>query len=137
MVSGVANGHASGLANGSAKEQVSASDRRKSLPRCSAGSVVKNWHIFLQVFLVFGKSGWIGGLIGQLLKERGLKLEYANARLEERSEVIADIERVCAAHCLCSPSSHFAQMPSWIVACPLTMTCCVRLSPHTFSTLLA
>ncbi len=48
----------------------------------------------LQVFLVFGKSGWIGGLIGQLLKERGLKFEYANARLEDRTEVIADLERV-------------------------------------------
>ncbi len=48
----------------------------------------------MQVFLVFGKSGWIGGLIGQLLKERGLKFEYANARLEDRSEVIADLERV-------------------------------------------
>ena len=48
----------------------------------------------MQVFLVFGKSGWIGGLIGQLLKERGLKFEYANARLEDRAEVIADIERV-------------------------------------------
>jgi len=46
------------------------------------------------VFLVFGKSGWIGGLIGRLLKERGLKFEYANARLEDRSEVIADLERV-------------------------------------------
>lgn len=54
---------------------------------------LKQRHI-LQVFLVFGKSGWIGGLIGQLLKERGLKFEYANARLEDRTEVIADLERV-------------------------------------------
>lgn len=46
------------------------------------------------MFLVFGKSGWIGGLLGQLLKERGLKFEYANARLEDRAEVIADLERV-------------------------------------------
>ena len=43
---------------------------------------------------MFGRSGWIGGLIGQLLKERGLKFEYANARLEDRAEVIADIDRV-------------------------------------------
>ena len=58
----------------------------------------------LQVFLVFGKSGWIGGLIGQLLKERGLKFEYANARLEDRAEVIADIERV---------RSHAASASRW------------------------
>lgn len=55
----------------------------------------------MQVFLVFGKSGWIGGLIGQLLKERGLKFEYANARLEDRSEVIADLERVKSLTALC------------------------------------
>ena len=55
-----------------------------------------------QVFLVFGKSGWIGGLIGQLLKERGLKFEYANARLEDRSEVIADLERVSSISRFCN-----------------------------------
>lgn len=32
--------------------------------------------------------------MGQLLKERGLKFEYANARLEDRAEVIADLDRV-------------------------------------------
>ncbi len=64
-------------------------------------SHVSSGRISAQVFLVFGKSGWIGGLIGQLLKERGLKFEYANARLEDRSEVIADLERVktCTAYC--------------------------------------
>ncbi len=47
-----------------------------------------------QVFLVFGKSGWIGGLVGQLLKEQGIKYEYATARLEDRAGILADIERV-------------------------------------------
>ncbi len=63
-------------------------------------SHVSSGRVSVQVFLVFGKSGWIGGLIGQLLKERGLKFEYANARLEDRSEVIADLERVktCTAY---------------------------------------
>ena len=54
----------------------------------------------LQVFLVFGKSGWIGGLIGGMLKERGLKFEYANARLEDRAGILADIERVKPTHIL-------------------------------------
>lgn len=53
-----------------------------------------------QVFLVFGKSGWIGGLIGGMLKERGLKFEYANARLEDRAGILADIERVKPTHIL-------------------------------------
>ena len=47
-----------------------------------------------QVFLVFGKSGWIGGLVGQLLKDQGIKYEYATARLEDRAGILADIERV-------------------------------------------
>ena len=48
----------------------------------------------LQKFLIFGKSGWIGGLLGEILKEQGASYEYANARLEDRAAVIADIERV-------------------------------------------
>jgi hypothetical protein len=46
------------------------------------------------VFLIFGKSGWIGGLLGDLLKENGAKFEFATARLEDRSSIIQDIERV-------------------------------------------
>ena len=48
----------------------------------------------LQVFLVFGKSGWIGGLVGDILKAQGAKYEYASARLEDRNGVLADVERV-------------------------------------------
>ena len=50
----------------------------------------------LQVFLLFGKSGWIGGLLTELLKEQGAKFELATARLEDRAAIIADIERVRA-----------------------------------------
>ena len=48
----------------------------------------------LQKFLVFGKSGWIGGLVGDLLKQQGVSFEYATARLEDRNGVLADVERV-------------------------------------------
>jgi hypothetical protein len=48
------------------------------------------------VFLIFGKTGWIGGLVGECLKAQGAKFEYANARLENRSSILAEIERVCA-----------------------------------------
>jgi hypothetical protein len=50
--------------------------------------------LLLQVFLIFGRSGWIGGLVGDYLKEKGAKFEYATARLEDRSSILADIERV-------------------------------------------
>jgi dTDP-4-dehydrorhamnose reductase len=52
------------------------------------------------VFLIFGKSGWIGGLLGDLLKENGAKFEFATARLEDRSSIIQDIERVKPTHVL-------------------------------------
>ena len=49
----------------------------------------------MQRFLVFGKSGWIGGLLGELLASQGANYVYADARLEDRAGVLADIERVC------------------------------------------
>lgn len=52
------------------------------------------------VFLVFGKTGWIGGLVGDILKEQGAHWEYANCRLEDRSAIIAEIERVKPTHVL-------------------------------------
>jgi nucleoside-diphosphate-sugar epimerase len=52
------------------------------------------------VFLVFGRTGWIGGLVGDLLKQQGAKFEYATARLEDRAAVLADIERVKPTHVL-------------------------------------
>ncbi len=51
-----------------------------------------------QVFLIFGKTGWIGGLVGDELKKQGAKFEYANCRLEDRSAVVAEIERVSRRH---------------------------------------
>ena len=43
---------------------------------------------------MFGKSGWIGGLVGDLLKQQGISFEYASARLEDRAGIVADVERV-------------------------------------------
>jgi 3,5-epimerase/4-reductase len=51
-------------------------------------------------FLIFGKTGWIGGLLGDLLKEQGADYEYASARLEDRAAVAADIDRVKPTHVL-------------------------------------
>ena len=45
-------------------------------------------------FLVYGKTGWIGGLVGQLLTEQGIDWEYGNARLEDRQAIMKDIRRV-------------------------------------------
>lgn len=49
-----------------------------------------------QVWLIYGRSGWIGGLVGDILKAQGAKYEYGTARLEDRAAILADIERVRA-----------------------------------------
>lgn len=45
-------------------------------------------------FLIYGKNGWIGGLVGELLKKEGAEFEYGTARLEDRAGIIADVDRV-------------------------------------------
>lgn len=51
-------------------------------------------------FLVYGKTGWIGGLLGKLLEEKGLAYEYGSARLENRADVIQDLQNSGATHVL-------------------------------------
>ncbi len=51
-------------------------------------------------FLIYGKTGWIGGLLGKLMEERGLAYEYGNARLENRTDVMNDIKSSGATHVL-------------------------------------
>ena len=50
--------------------------------------------LLVQVFLVYGRTGWIGGLLGDLLKTQGATWEYGTARLEDRAAILADINRV-------------------------------------------
>jgi len=38
-------------------------------------------------FLVFGKTGWIGGMIGNLLTQKGFAWQWANSRLQDRESV--------------------------------------------------
>ena len=38
-------------------------------------------------FLVFGKSGWIGGLLGRLLDQQGEEFVFADCRLQVRVSV--------------------------------------------------
>jgi dTDP-4-dehydrorhamnose reductase len=51
-------------------------------------------------FLIYGRNGWIGGLVGEMLKKQGAKFEYGTARLEDRAAILADIERVKPTHVL-------------------------------------
>ncbi|XP_022962590.1 trifunctional UDP-glucose 4,6-dehydratase/UDP-4-keto-6-deoxy-D-glucose 3,5-epimerase/UDP-4-keto-L-rhamnose-reductase RHM3-like [Cucurbita moschata] len=49
-------------------------------------------------FLIYGRTGWIGGLLGKLCKEKGIEFEYGNGRLEDRRSLIDDIRRVRPTH---------------------------------------
>ena len=52
------------------------------------------------VFLVYGRSGWIGGLMGKLLTEQGALWSFGVARLEDRGGILADILRAKPTHVL-------------------------------------
>lgn len=45
-------------------------------------------------FLIYGRTGWIGGLLGKLCEKQGISYEYGCGRLEDRSQLLADIKLV-------------------------------------------
>lgn len=49
-------------------------------------------------FLIYGKTGWIGGLLGELCKAQGIEYEYGSGRLENRSSLETDLATVKPTH---------------------------------------
>ncbi|PIA46110.1 hypothetical protein AQUCO_01600406v1 [Aquilegia coerulea] len=49
-------------------------------------------------FLIYGKTGWIGGLLGRLCKDGGIDFEYGQGRLEDRKSIMDDIRNVRPTH---------------------------------------
>jgi dTDP-4-dehydrorhamnose reductase len=49
-------------------------------------------------FLIYGRTGWIGGLLGKLCAEQGIDYEYGAGRLENRAQIEEDIARVKPSH---------------------------------------
>ncbi|GMI86770.1 REPRESSOR OF LRX1 1, rhamnose biosynthesis 1, ARABIDOPSIS THALIANA RHAMNOSE BIOSYNTHESIS 1 [Hibiscus trionum] len=49
-------------------------------------------------FLIYGRTGWIGGLLGKLCEKQGISFEYGKGRLEKRSQLLADIQTVKPTH---------------------------------------
>ena len=52
------------------------------------------------VFLVYGKTGWIGGMLGDLLASMKHMFFYGDARLQDRRAIEEDIERCKPTHIL-------------------------------------
>lgn len=49
-------------------------------------------------FLIYGRTGWIGGLLGKLCESQGIPFEYGAGRLENRPSLEADIAAVSPTH---------------------------------------
>ncbi|KAL0353869.1 UNVERIFIED_CONTAM: trifunctional UDP-glucose [Sesamum angustifolium] len=49
-------------------------------------------------FLIYGRTGWIGGLLGKLCEKQGIPYEYGKGRLQDRSSLVADILAVKPTH---------------------------------------
>ncbi|KAL3508806.1 hypothetical protein ACH5RR_028207 [Cinchona calisaya] len=49
-------------------------------------------------FLIYGRTGWIGGLLGKLCEKQGIPFEYGRGRLEDRSQILADIQTIKPTH---------------------------------------
>jgi len=50
------------------------------------------------VYLLFGKNGWIGGKVTELLRAQGKTVHLANSRTENRESVIAEIDNIKPTH---------------------------------------
>jgi nucleoside-diphosphate-sugar epimerase len=55
---------------------------------------------FSPVYLLFGKTGWIGGKLIELLKEQGKTLHVAESRTYDRDAVLKEIELYKPTHIL-------------------------------------
>ncbi|KAG6524302.1 bifunctional dTDP-4-dehydrorhamnose 3,5-epimerase/dTDP-4-dehydrorhamnose reductase-like [Zingiber officinale] len=49
-------------------------------------------------FLIYGRTGWIGGLLGRLCADRGITFAYGAGRLENRAQLEADIADAAPTH---------------------------------------
>ncbi|KAG0517496.1 hypothetical protein BDA96_09G094200 [Sorghum bicolor] len=49
-------------------------------------------------FLVYGRTGWIGGLLGKICEKKGIPYEYGKGRLQERSSLNLDIQTIKPTH---------------------------------------
>lgn len=49
-------------------------------------------------FLIYGKTGWIGGLLGQICEKQGIPYQYGRGRLENIEQLHLDIISVNPSH---------------------------------------
>ena len=69
----------------------------KAVDECVDGSSLVSQNPDLK-FLIYGRTGWIGGLLGKICEKQGISYEYGSGRLENRSQLEADIATVEPTH---------------------------------------
>ena len=62
------------------------------------GPTAHKWEYSAMRVLIFGKSGWIGGLLGELCKAKGISYQYSAHRLEMRESISAEIDSFKPTH---------------------------------------
>lgn len=69
----------------------------KGVDECVDGASLASQNPGLK-FLIYGRTGWIGGLLGKICEKQGISYEYGSGRLENRSQLEADIATVEPTH---------------------------------------
>ncbi|CAI0414145.1 unnamed protein product [Linum tenue] len=49
-------------------------------------------------FLIYGRTGWIGGLLGKICESQGIDYTYGSGRLENRTSLVNDIDTIKPTH---------------------------------------
>ncbi|KAG6500625.1 trifunctional UDP-glucose 4,6-dehydratase/UDP-4-keto-6-deoxy-D-glucose 3,5-epimerase/UDP-4-keto-L-rhamnose-reductase RHM1-like [Zingiber officinale] len=70
----------------------------QSVDTTAAGTLNKMVHTPHLKFLIYGKTGWIGGLLGRICQKQGIAYEHGRGRLEDRTQLILDIQKVKPSH---------------------------------------
>nr|XP_023887068.1 trifunctional UDP-glucose 4,6-dehydratase/UDP-4-keto-6-deoxy-D-glucose 3,5-epimerase/UDP-4-keto-L-rhamnose-reductase RHM1 [Quercus suber] len=94
MMPGGIERHFDGSEEGKSASYVSNNTRMLVPPSKSIGSPRKH----SLKFLIYGRTGWLGGLLGKICEKQGISFEYGRGRLEDRSSLLADIQNVKPTH---------------------------------------
>nr|XP_010916151.1 trifunctional UDP-glucose 4,6-dehydratase/UDP-4-keto-6-deoxy-D-glucose 3,5-epimerase/UDP-4-keto-L-rhamnose-reductase RHM3 isoform X1 [Elaeis guineensis] len=91
--------HINGSEEVKGKDSLFANNQSKKVVPVSEGISGSPQKLSLK-FLIYGRTGWIGGLLGKICEKQGIPFEYGRGRLEERSQLILDIQNVKPTHVL-------------------------------------
>uniref|UniRef100_A0A7N0SVV8 UDP-glucose 4,6-dehydratase n=1 Tax=Kalanchoe fedtschenkoi TaxID=63787 RepID=A0A7N0SVV8_KALFE len=86
------DGSDNGVSASSSAHQISQS-QKVALPSKTVNSQNSSYK-----FLIYGRTGWIGGLLGKLCEKQGISKEYGKGRLEDRASLVKDIQSVKPTH---------------------------------------